>query len=827
MLRGRCWVALLLLTVWAVVVGTAPALAEEPDPVAAAATHLYDCLQTGETVSVLFLMDRSGSLAKDGGDPDGLRFDALETALTGLSRLQGAEGRPLDVEVAISAFNDEYHDASGIVPWRRINGPDADDVVADTVASARARIGTRGGTDFEKALGGAYGDFNPDQRVSDCRVLFWFTDGDFTTAGGKDLQDDGAAVAQPKIDAARSQMCAPGSGILDRIRRAGIVVFGLQLGEISDDLRRMSVGTLSGQACGTYPMTDGEAPGGYLQADEAEQLNSIFSRLTDLAEGCVPTGALGGVLDPGIGRAVVRVLRDDVAPSVPATEAATLVGPGGLRLAVSVPGEQAVDGYTLVAEHDAGQLAIRVTLPDGSPPGIWTVEAPFTPRGTQWCVWPDITLVPAEGNEPLTAGEEGVVRTEVQRLSGKPIDLAQFSAVDATVAVHGADGQSQGVEARVDGASIVVTVTPAETDAQVRTTTTLRLVTESGLELSPIALEATYPVVSDRMPLMTPLDKLHLGTIERTGTGEAGFEIVGPTTGPSQVCFGVPGEVRSPVAGETARLRYDQGCVQLAPGERRAVPVSFTPSAEAVGRGTSSIPVTLVAAVSEGQQPSRSEVEVEVSWYQDIPINPAVFLAMFLAILLVTVFLVWAAILGAMWAATRFDTKNLRWLSIPVLMGSDPIRPDKPDAEARVLLADRELNRKARRLGSRRFKVGNVEFRARTPLLPGGAPRYTATVPEGYLVNSANYRSTIRRGREVAVPPGLGLYLVAEAETRVVQHSRPGAPLPVTLHVLCADRSVTGEQVDERIRQYLRDPEPRNGWMKDCGAAGSPPTSST
>src|SRR5690606_36455309 len=93
---------------------------------------LASCLASGRTLSVLFVLDVSGSLLQS--DPAQFRYEGLRTALTTLANASPADGSDVTIEAAVAAFGDQWYAPGDIVPWQKIN-IDGPDVLIDTMVS--------------------------------------------------------------------------------------------------------------------------------------------------------------------------------------------------------------------------------------------------------------------------------------------------------------------------------------------------------------------------------------------------------------------------------------------------------------------------------------------------------------------------------------------------------------------------------------------------------------------------------------------------------------------------------------------------------------------
>ena len=287
--------AALTCTLVAIIGWAAPATAAPaPTVVRAAATasdgseDVATCLQSARSLSALFLFDQSGSLSSS--DPNGIRYDGLKVALQSLSRVHRADGADVAIEVAVSAFDNNYYKARDVVSWTRINDGNDDDVsetIDEVINKAEERTRPDGGTNFTAAMDGAYDDLKDRGSQGSCRVVFWFTDG----------ADESGAVS--------GDACRVDSGVVDQMRREGIVIVGLQLGRpTSSILARGSAGDVDWQVsdaqCGRHPIPSDWAQGVFIRADDSAALRRLFGALGNIVNGCAPQGDRGGDIDPGV-----------------------------------------------------------------------------------------------------------------------------------------------------------------------------------------------------------------------------------------------------------------------------------------------------------------------------------------------------------------------------------------------------------------------------------------------------------------------------------------------------------------------------------------------
>lgn len=780
----------LLMTAGLLVTMPSRAAAAEPDPLVAASNHLFSCVQTARTVSVLFVMDRSGSLerTRTPSDPQGQRFEGMRSALTGLAQLQRPDGRPLTVEAAVSAFNHQYFSAEQIVGWRTINGASSAEEIDRMVQGARLRATSTGGTDFEAALNGGLEDFTTRSGSDSCRIMLWFTDGKFDDAGGLSIDRDGEAAAQ-RIEQARQQMCAQTGGVVDRIRQAGIVLLGLQLGDPHDDLRRMSIGTLNDQPCGTFPIPAQSAPGGYLQARDINELGWVFGRMADLAQGCTPTGSLGGLVDPGLNRMVVRAQRPALDPNPPSPETVTLIAPGGERLAVTAPGRQEMGGHTIVADRDATQVSAVVTFAEGRGAGTWAFDPGFavTSDTVAYCVFPDLALVRDEPPSLPRAGTPSELRHVVRTTSGRPADLSVYRDVNPTAHVVAADGVSLPTTVTASGDHVDASVTPRDADAHLTVTTTLGIVTASGLRLP--TLTVSYPTIvqSSNLPHIEPGDTLHLGTAHRLEPVRGDLTLVGASAGPSQVCIGAP-TVTQPV-GQGGSLTVEEACWDLQPEQRIAVPVTWQPGSVVVGDGAATLPLVLKGQGMGDQAQAEASYELPTTWRQDIPANPWVLWGISFLALLVTFGAVFLALFLANWFVARFHTERLRHYSVEVwlnphggIVPAHRLGGGARDAATETLFGNQAPRTVAGRR-ARTLAMGNITLRAKASLFhPLRGPQFFATPASGHRLFSTIGESDPTATWAPVTPTLQDVVLITAADPRI-----PGnddQPVLATLHLV-------------------------------------------
>lgn len=767
------------------------ATAEPPNTTVSGSQYLAACMQSARSLSALFVLDRSGSLAAT--DPGGDRYEGLETALGSLSRLTRTDGSELAVEVAVSAFHHQYYGVGRILDWTRINDGDTPEEISGLVESVRKSTAfvTQSGTDFQAALTGGLDDIADRGGPGTCRIVLWFTDGEFTSAPNND------------VDAASASMCAP-NGILDRYRQEGIVLVGLQLTQtgqpVPTTLPWMVLGEESGRTCGTTPLPEGWAPGIYLRADDAAGLKRLFGQVANLVEGCTPTGALGAAIDPGIRRVRITIMTPRQANAV------RLDTPSGVAIQAPASGNYTQDGYSITSVRDDFYVSMVVSFPPGEGAGTWRVtpDVAVPPEDIEYCVFSDLRLTPDPAAPTLRAGVAGGIPVLAVDPAGTPADLSVYGSVTAGATAVAPDGTPLPSTAELDlpAGRTTVTVTPGVTDPRLDYEVTLRLRTVSGLDLTPLVLanQGVGVALSSAFPVVRPADQLDLGLAVRRTPAVGTLELMGSPDGPTQVCLEAEQDVFVPTEIAGTGLDYPTGCIDLATAESRTVQVSVTAPEPTEGNGSAGIPIRLVATSVGGAPAAEASYVLPVVWRFSSPPRPCL-----LAIMLLGSLLLAAAPLLAIGLAnrltSRFDVTNLRAMSIPVEIdesGPRRVQPLENRPNALVHAPDFRYvsvpgSRRSRLPGlwgrrlARSFTVpdsGGATLVARPPRSFFGLPRYEAVAPEGARIHSS-VGAGDPGGPRARVTPGLGVLALL-----LVPPSAPRDSLRGTLVLLSTSSNV-------------------------------------
>lgn len=278
---------LISLVALALVAGTSSAA--RPAEGAAALERLANCSRDQGQLTVMVLMDESGSLPRT--DPQAQRVAAAQLALRTLAGL-GTDS-DINVVVAIAGFAVDF---DLVRDWTQLDEDSLGGLLAE-VDGFRDRT-TGLDTDFAAAFMGARSEFAEQAaRTSDvtCQLLLLFTDGDYDIeerdtdarrergvekpyAPGLRLDRPGVAA---EVEALGRELLCADDGVLDELRSDEIVVVTIALEqEISDEdrafLRAASVGVTDGQTCGGL---HGDELGAYLPATDLAGLISAFGRI--------------------------------------------------------------------------------------------------------------------------------------------------------------------------------------------------------------------------------------------------------------------------------------------------------------------------------------------------------------------------------------------------------------------------------------------------------------------------------------------------------------------------------------------------------------------
>lgn len=762
--------------------GPQPSSAIAEPPASNGSEDIATCLQSARSLSALFLYDRSGSLRSS--DPNGIRYDGLRVALQSLAHINRADGAPIAIEAAVSAFDDSYYRANTIVDWTRLNDGTSDDIsktIVDIVDRAKNKTVPNGGTNFTQAMSGAWDDLKDRGARGTCRVVFWFTDG-----------ADG-------VNTVGTEPCRPDSGLLDEMRRAGIVVVGLQLGPATDDLRAIATGNAATVQCGRNPVPSDWARGIYIQADDSAALRRLFGSLGNIVRGCTAQGDRKGHVDPGI-RAM------NITISTPSqVNAVRLDAPDGTVITAAPRGSTTQGGYTAVAESDASYVSVTVDFPPGKGAGDWAVSAgqAIAPGDIDFCVFSGLHLVRVDPATVPAAGATDEMAYHAVDSAGAEANLADYRDVAVGAAAVAANGDIRKATATRAGNRVVVRIDSQSTDARLQVRLTTQLTTISGLALTPLVVdEGVGLMLNKAFPTVSPIDQLDLGKAIRDQQATGRLTLLGSAMGPSKICFDQPAKLVVPQNQSGARLDVVSGCIDLAKGESRTIDVSVKPLTPTVGNGEAELPIKLLPVAGSEMDGQVASVNLPVVWRYENPREIGVLLAVVVLASLISIALPLLALGLANYITAKFEVGGLRGEVIPVRIGADGPRRTQPLKGARdaVLALDQTVVIPVS--GRRKFTIGRVEFTSKAHLNPLRAPTFTvrSTDTKHRVLSSAP--PPTGDGLTAAAPPGLGFFVVAVvSETDLNDPTLPD--VPAELVFLVRDQHISSPQLDPLMNSKI------------------------
>ncbi len=364
-------VASVLLACFLLVLVAGPSRAQQNETKDRVVESLTSCDlgKTTSRLSLLFLLDESGSLATH--DPANKRVEGTIEALKALQRLASRfSAIPLTIDVAIHGFHGSYETRTA---WLTLGSGDALETLSANAERFRRRnAGLK--TDYREAIGGAVEAFKDrGENTGDvgCKALVWFTDGEYDS-------ENNSSLTRGEIDEITGELCVA-DGLVDQLREMSITVIAIGLSNQEtksppdmslvkaiangdpDTSLESGIGLPNGQ-CGNQPgtgdLSENNDPDELIATFEEVLADSLFEtvevRPSDPAtEGghpplpCTPSGnscTFEFFLGPWVNQFTIYF-------KLPASDAGN-----GLSASINPPG--------------ASTLPVDITMPDGPLPGV-------------------------------------------------------------------------------------------------------------------------------------------------------------------------------------------------------------------------------------------------------------------------------------------------------------------------------------------------------------------------------------------------------------------------------------------------------------------------
>lgn len=464
--------------------------------------ELQQCINSERSLSVLILLDESGSLRTT--DPSGQRVVAAKTVLGILGGL-GAESvhtDPITVEVAIAAFGEDYVENPG--GFRRLSEASEASLKAELDAFASRNRGRE--TDYVRGLLGAIDTL---ERQDGCRLIVWFTDGqyDIDLSGERSDYDDRIGATPPLAgrvvayeDAGREWLCAEG-GVADAVRSGGIFLLTGTLSfeppEEMEFTRRITEGVDSfGRPCGELT-AEAARLGRFVTADRAEDLLWV---LTPGSADPDERGSRSFALTYGMTRVFVVMTTDSVGVTT------TLVSPTGAPMELVDGISRSVDGADIEYEALSPTAGlIRMQLDPQLPMWVGEWDLNFDPPElgrSRVYFYGELRAIPTAERTTTTAGALTRVAFRVVDWTGTPPseEEQRILRVSGTF-MDGGSGRTIPGTWGEDGTFVVEFAAPEATGVYRLDPTVAILVPDSGVVL-PFAGESAQIVV-DPVPTTT------------------------------------------------------------------------------------------------------------------------------------------------------------------------------------------------------------------------------------------------------------------------------------------------------------------------------------
>lgn len=246
---------------------------------------LASCIEVEQQLSVLFLMDESGSL--DDSDPEAQRVVASLAALGAFGPLADARSLAgsVSIEVAVAGFGSTFTPGE----FRPLDVTNLPLIEAD-LRSFEERTDAQS-TDYVGALRGAIGMM---EQRGGCKLVIWFTDGEFVFSDAiEEREEFESRITEPTGDrandyeaAGRRWLCDDDDAIADQLREEQIFLITaaltLDAPQEARFTQRITEGIDgAGVTCGDR-WREGATYGSFENAEDADDLIfQIVSQLLD------------------------------------------------------------------------------------------------------------------------------------------------------------------------------------------------------------------------------------------------------------------------------------------------------------------------------------------------------------------------------------------------------------------------------------------------------------------------------------------------------------------------------------------------------------------
>ncbi len=618
-----------------------------------AAQSLARCVQQNGRLSVVMLIDESGSLSTT--DPYNQRVNGIRAALIGLANLADAPAGEGGAEVSVlmaGFFGKVRPDPEGGIPpdaWRPVSHENVDSLLKE--AGRYAALNQGRATDYATALTAArrmLAERTAEETSADggaCKALIWFTDGRYslpqrvgksgvglplTVPYAPGVRLDRKGAGRQAVEAGKRFMCKP-NGLMDGLQREGVVRFTVALSTKlsaadADFLDAATTGRSHQVECGAHvsPLS-----GEYLTARDGDRLLFAFANvlstetpikvrpICDELE-CV-RGETSFTTVSGLSRFLIRASAGRgsgaVARSHPELR---LSAPNGESVTLS-PGGSAVLRLS-GAEITQRWVSDRAVELEGSFEsdkegwlGNWSYALADPSAGRRDRGLSSVQLF--TDLEPAVVGSPTLIRGVSTRLkfdlttggdadavthTGPLVRSARLSAtIDEPVASRSTPVRVSGPD-EDGGFSALVTVPDSSTAGFVYLGLTASFSTPSGTPIASQYRAFNLPVglpPNQGYPTVSPAS-LDLPSLQGQGTAEGVLTVTGSAASAGCVWVG-EGPVAAPSAAGDIKpviapaAGDSQHCIPIGKGESRELRIELTPADEASGSVSVELPVHL------------------------------------------------------------------------------------------------------------------------------------------------------------------------------------------------------------------------------------------